>query len=113
MRPAPALAVTRSGAGELLYQLDVMAADLPDVPLTLAIYADADRLETCLVEVTVVPAGKSWPNLGGREIILHMDNEMYKKTTDSWGVVTFPGIPLDKLKDLLFVVGVNSQFVVQ
>jgi hypothetical protein len=104
LQPAPALAVTRAAAAKLIYRLEAEEAGVPDLPLSLAIYEELDQPSRCLVEVTVTPPGKSWPDLGGREVVMEVHGEVRRGITDSWGVVVFAGVPRDGLETVAFAV---------
>lgn len=72
-----------------------------DLPFSLNAYADRANGELCLVEVTVEPPGKSWPDLGGQEVIVRYLDGMQTAVTDDWGTAVFTNIPRAELQNLI------------
>jgi hypothetical protein len=102
LRPSPTALLTRAPAdteryGEILLSLEpAMVPDL-DIPLTLTAYRDAHQPEMCLVEAVVEPAGRSWPDLSGIQVTLHLAGEKREAITDAWGVASFEGVRINDL----------------
>lgn len=103
--PAPQ-GVTRSeGDGRFGKQLLALTPEqLPeaDLPVSLAVYADRDAADRCLVEVTVEPPGRSWPDLGGCQVTLSAGPKRQTAVTDDWGTAVFTDILQTDLANLRF-----------
>jgi hypothetical protein len=96
LAPAPQTALTRStGQGHYSQKLlELTPEQLPEsaIPFTLTAFADQEQPGRCLVEVTVEPPGLSWPDLGGREVMLTAGEHSQTAQTDEWGTAVFPDI---------------------
>lgn len=106
--PSPSLALRTAQSeryGEKLLQLDSAHAPTLHIPFTLVAYQDSQEPASSLVEVTVQPPGKSWPELSGYHVSLGYADQSHQATTDAWGVVSFANIPVSYLPQL--VIGVN------
>lgn len=102
LRPAYAISTVRGPAdeqryGELLLRLERVDELAADWPGAIAIYRDAHSPSACLVEVTVEPPGRSWPDLAGIEVVLVIDQEQRNATTDPWGLASFEDVPVTAL----------------
>jgi hypothetical protein len=109
LQPQQSAALTRSAVddsrySEVLYELHPEQYPETAIPIKLVVYRDAQRLEQCLLEVTVMPPGVSWPNLGGYTVTLQMGSDYLTATTDAWGVAPFLDLSIARLDDLALVV---------
>ena len=109
LRPSPMSGATRVPSDRERYSqviLSLEAAQIPDLdwPIALTAYQDALEPNLCLVEIVVEPAGQSWPDLGGRMVVLTLAGEEHEAVTDAWGIVSFEGVPVDGLVDASVVV---------
>jgi hypothetical protein len=100
--PAP-VAATRAADeryGDFLARLE--PADVPgfDFPLQLTLFRDAQKADMILVEVTVTPPGRAWPNLTGSTVTLIVDETRREAVTDAWGLVAFEDVPQAALESL-------------
>ncbi len=105
LAPAPAAALSRAGAGDGRYapkllELTTDQAQAAAVPFTLAVYADRQQPDACLVEITIAPPGQSWPDLGGRSVTLTAGPYTRTAATDDWGTAVFPDVPRAELDNL-------------
>jgi hypothetical protein len=105
LRPAYALATVRSPAdeqryGERLLSLEPNEELAKDWPVTVTAYRDAQNTTRCLVEVTVEPPGRGWPELEGIGVTLTVDGEQRRSTTDAWGLASFEDIAVSSLATL-------------
>lgn len=113
LRPPPAVAAVRAPTdaaryGEVLLALNPDEGLRPDLPMTVTAYRDAHRPEECLVEVSVEPPGRSWPDVEGLAVALIVAGERREARTDAWGLAAFEGVPIDHLGDLVFEVGLPA-----
>lgn len=102
LRPAYAVSTVRSVAdgqryGELLIQLDLADELAADWPGAITAYRDAQNPSACLLEVTVEPPGRSWPDLEGIEVVLVLSDGPRDTTTDPWGLASFDDVPVSEL----------------
>lgn len=107
MRPASMTAPVRGAADgarylEQLAQLE-QREELGEWPASFAIYRDAHQPESCLVEVTVQPPGRVWPNLEGLAVMIQYGDEQRSATTDPWGLAAFDGVPVEALSEMRIV----------
>jgi hypothetical protein len=103
LRPLPTAAALRAPAdaeryGEVLFALD--PEEVAQAPVGMVAYRDARRPEECLVEVSVVPPGRAWPDLGGTLVTLVTGGDQRTNTTDPWGMASFEGFPIARLVNL-------------
>jgi len=113
LQPQQSAALTRSTVHdsryhEVLYELKPEQYPELAIPIKVTAYRDAERPDLCLLEVTVVPAGERWPNLGGRTVTLQMGGDRMTATTDAWGVAPFLGVAIARLGDVSLVVGLTK-----
>jgi hypothetical protein len=113
LQPQQSAAFTRSSVDdsryhEVLYELEAESSTESAIPIQLTAYRDAEQPEQCLLEVTVMPSGERWPNLGGRTVTLWIGDDRLTATTDAWGVAAFAGIAIARLGDLLLVVDLTK-----
>ena len=106
LQPGPALAAARGGEQgeryrELLLSLDPEEAGLPGLPLALKAYRDALHPQACLLEVTVTPPGRAWPDLAGTQVTLELPGERRTAITGAWGLVSFEDVPVAALPDIV------------
>lgn len=103
LRPAYA-ASTQRGAeqryAEPLLQLEPTLALQDEWPVKLMAYRDTLQPALCLVEVTVEPPDRTWPELEGIKVTLTGDGESHIVATDAWGLASFPGVPVKWLPEL-------------
>ncbi|MFZ0543947.1 MAG: hypothetical protein WAM60_00820 [Candidatus Promineifilaceae bacterium] len=107
--PPPSLAVTRAAAederyAEQLYTLDSSDILADDIPVKLSIYRDAESLQNCLVEVTVTPVGRTWPQLADILVVLELPGLHLEQRTNHWGAAAFDQIPTAELGNLVIEV---------
>lgn len=99
--PQPAL---RSAGDDRYFPplLKLTPEQLPQtaVPLTLTAYTDQAQPGYCLVELTVEPPGRSWPDLAGNEVTLTADDRTRRAVTDEWGTAVFADWPILDLDGL-------------
>jgi hypothetical protein len=105
MQPAPAALALRAPAdaeryGEVLLDLDPHEPPHPEAPFGLTAYRDARQPGECLVEITLAPPGREWPDLSGLRVALLAGSDRRVATTDAWGLVSFEGVPVSQLADL-------------
>ena len=109
LRPAYALSATRGPGGnqggdqrysELLLQLQPEATLQMVWPVALAAYRDAQQPTVCLIEVTVEPTDRAWPELEGIVVTLTLGEEARTATTDPWGLVSFADVPVVALGEM-------------
>lgn len=110
-QPSLAFMATRASAEteryhEILFALEPDETLRSDLPLTITAYRDVDHPENCLVEVIVEQTGRSWPDLAGIPVVLHLAAEQQEALTDAWGLVSFSAVPVDQLANLVFEVTV-------
>lgn len=102
--PQASLGLVRGGEdgrfGEQLLALTPAQTPIA-LPFSLNAYADSENSEMCLVEVTVEPLGKSWPELGGQQVIVRYLDTMHTAVTDDWGTAVFTNIPRTELQNLI------------
>ncbi len=109
LQPPPTLAPTRAPAdaqryAEQLFSLDPGEALRADLPLTLTVYRDGQQPQNCLVEITVAPSGRAWPNLAGMMVILVLPDQRREQPTNPWGVAAFEQVPVAELSELVIEV---------
>jgi hypothetical protein len=113
LAPAPTLALSRSLTNgryqPKLLEITLEQAQTLSLPFTLAAYADQQQPNHCLVEITVQPAGQSWPDLGGYQVTLKSGGQTFTGETDDWGTAVFPDILLIELEDLHLRVQFGTQ----
>lgn len=106
LAPQPILALTRAvESGRFGQQLLALTPDqTPEtaLPFSLAVYADKENPEMCLVEITVDTPGLSWPDLGGSQVSVNYAKVILQEMTDDWGTAVFPDIPRVELENLRF-----------
>jgi hypothetical protein len=92
---------------DLLWQLqpDQLPASLP---ITVSAYRNAADEASCVVEISVKPPGRSWPELADMQVTLSISNAVYEKRTDPWGVVAFEAIPIAALPQMKIEVALTS-----
>ncbi len=106
LAPPPAAAMVRSAPVDAerynQHIVSVTPEALPDLVmhLTIDIYQDTNNPEDCLVEVTVEPEGKSWPELEGSEVTITYGDQSQTAETDAWGNVSFTDVPHSQLGSL-------------
>lgn len=106
---APALRRAQSDRyGEELVKLEPENALPLPIPFTLQAYRDNQNPSQALIEITVQPPGKSWPELAGYPVTLHYANQSRQATTDAWGIVSFLEIPVQFLSQLVIEVHLAS-----
>lgn len=104
--PPPSAALTRSAPADSdrydYHLAQLTPAQLPDLltELTINIYQDSQNTADCLVEVTVEPAGRSWPDLAGSEVTIYYGTESQTAVTDAWGNTSFTGVTFEHLPTL-------------
>lgn len=113
LRPLPTASLTRSPSdsqrySEVLLNLEPAIAPDLDLPINMAVYRDAQQPETCLVEVVIKPPDQSWPDLGGRLVILNAAGQTRETISDAWGIATFEGVRLDDLSKTTITVTLND-----
>lgn len=100
LQPPPNLAVTRLPGDSARYGDPILkmepALDI-NLPITLTVYRDTHQDGFCLIEITIEPPGKSWPDLGGRQVILAFGEKRETAVTDDWGLVYFADVPINDL----------------
>lgn len=106
LRPSPAAALTRAPAdsrrySEQLLQLDPAQLPDSDLPLAMAAYRDNQQPDTCLIEVTAAPPGKSWPEVEGYRVTITTPTAVHRLDTDAWGLAAFTGILINELPQLI------------
>ena len=109
LAPLPS-AVTRAGEDGRFSErlLELSEQRVADVPIKLVAYRDQQQPTLCLLEVTVEPAGESWPDLGGRQVTVTMDereetpalSRVEVSVTDDFGLAVFNDIQIEHLKSL-------------
>lgn len=108
LQTPPALAATRAAAegryAEQLYTLNSDDILENDNPVRLSIYRDAEDMKYCLIEVSVTPVGRAWPQLDGIQVILEISDQRQEKQTNHWGTVAFDQIPTAELTTLMIEV---------
>lgn len=98
--PTPQLAV-RSANQRYSHCLLQLPADTNSIPVTIAAYADQQNPNHCLLELTIAPPGRSWPDLAGSQITLSTPHATPQTAvTDEWGAVSFPHLPIAALGQL-------------
>ncbi|MFN8475751.1 MAG: hypothetical protein U0822_26450 [Anaerolineae bacterium] len=102
LRPAPSAAALRAPQDTRRYGETLLALDpTPDLPIGLAAYRDAQQPDHCLVEVTVEPPDRAWPDLGGIEVALATRDREQFGLTDDWGLAAFEDVAVDDLNGLM------------
>lgn len=102
LRPAYAAAPVRAaGDGPRYNEVILRLAPAEELsttwPAGIVAYRDAQNPDHCLVEVTVAPPGRSWPDLAGIEVTLAVGAERRSETTDAWGAASFEATPITGL----------------
>ena len=101
LRPAMATGALRSAQnqpyGELLLQLDPPAELIERWNTTISVYRDHQSPILCMVEVTVAPPDRSWPDLAGIPVTLSIGTDERAQETDAFGVVSFERIAIEQL----------------
>lgn len=104
LQPPMVLVPTRAAEderyAELLYALDSRETVASAAPFKLAVYRDAEQIQNCLVEVTVGPPGRAWPQLGDIRVTLELADSRREGLTNHWGVAAFDAIPAAELGSL-------------
>lgn len=104
LAPQPSLALTRAVEngrfGQQLLLLTSAQTPETELPFSLAVYADKENPELCLVEITVEPSGLSWPDLGGSRVSVSYGEVVVTELTDDWGTAVFANIPHAELETL-------------
>ena len=112
LAPAPQVALTRSSGegryGQKLLELAPEQVSDLSLPLTLTVYADQEHPDLCLIEVIVEPPGMSWPDLGGYEVTITVENQSLTAKTDEWGTAVFLDTPITSLNKLLLDVNLDN-----
>ena len=109
LAPLPS-AVTRAGEDGRFSEriLELTEQRVADVPIKLVAYRDQQQPTLCLLEVTVEPAGESWPDLGGRQVTVTMGEKVETSAvsrvevavTDDFGLAVFNDIQIEQLNTL-------------
>ncbi len=108
LRPTPATAALRAPQDTRRYHETLLTLEpTPDLPIGLAAYRDAQQPDRCLVEVTVEPPDRAWPDLGGIEVGLAMREREQVGVTDDWGLASFEDVPVDDLPELVVSVALE------
>jgi hypothetical protein len=104
LRPLPVLATTRSAGseqyGEVLLALEPDEELQAEIPFRLNVCRDAYQPDHCLVEVTVAPVGRSWPELGDIPVSLTVGGQVHQAMTDAWGLACFEAIAIRDLDQM-------------
>lgn len=103
--PASFVPVLRA-AGNRRYTEHILHLDAE--LFTLDAYADsqtagdgAESAESnCLLEVTVEPPGKAWPDLADSTVTIILGDQQHSQQTDSFGLASFAGLPTAALGTL-------------
>lgn len=107
LTPLPQAALVRSASGryaEAIYSLT--PEHVPDLalPFSMTAYKDLQNADLCLVEINVTPAGISWPDLEGYQVLTAFADKTISEKTDDWGTAVFANIPVDRLANLTITV---------
>lgn len=109
LRPTPTAAALRAPQDTRRYHETLLTLEpTPDLPIGLAAYRDAQRPQMCLVEVTVEPPDRAWPDLGGIEVALATRDAEQFGVTDDWGLASFENVPVDDLAGLMVSVALEA-----
>lgn len=106
LAPPPAMAAVRSAPVDAerydQHIVSISPEALTDLVmhLTIDIYRDTNNPEDCLVEITVEPKGKSWPELEGSEVTISYGDQSQTAETDAWGNVSFTDVAYSRLDSL-------------
>ena len=114
LQPPSPIALTRSADdearyGRLLLSLTPNRFPELELPVSLLVYEDGQNPDNCLLEVTVEPPGRSWPDLGGRTVTVATWESAQTAVTDDWGTAVFPDIPIAALDSLRLDVDLSMQ----
>lgn len=103
LTPPPALAGVRSAQarGETLFLLSPDQLPAGTEPFTISAYRDSADADQCVVEITVEPLDREFPDFGGIPVSLEAGDVTAAAETDSWGTVTFERVPVAKLGALV------------
>ncbi len=109
LRPTPSAVALRAPQDTRRYHETLLTLEpTPDLPIGLAAYRDAQRPQMCLVEVTVEPPDRAWPDLGGIEVALATRDAEQFGVTDDWGLASFENVPVDDLAGLMVSVALEA-----
>lgn len=104
LAPPPAIGSTRSNTVNRYntHLAHLTAEQLPhlQLELTVDIYQNETDPTDCLVEVNVIPEGKSWPELEGSLVVIHYAETHLTAETDSWGNASFTDLPAAGIQTL-------------
>ena len=108
LQPAPSAAL-RAAPGERYAQPILQWSPTPEqqaeFPFRLAAYQNARQKELCLVEVTLAPPGREWPELSELSVSLTWGGEQRQALTDAWGTAVFEDIPTAWLEAMTIQAG--------
>lgn len=101
----PPLATVRSGTGRYERQLLQLSTDdtaifSPSLPYGVTVFADAEDATAMLVQVSIQPPDKEWPDLDGYRVTLTTGEISTTQETDAQGEVAFADVPRDALSDM-------------
>ncbi len=107
--PTPAL-VLRGAADRQRYNKELLKLEQEEGrPFTLVAWQDSENDALCLVEVTVEPPGKMWPDLAGSSVCVTAAGNTYTETTDEWGLAAFEDIVVATLGALSIEIEIETR----
>lgn len=100
LQPTLAGATFRLSNDEERYHELILELNDEELPLTVAAYRDMRQPSHCLLEITIAPPDRSWPDLADIEVTVQLSGENYTAPTDAWGLAVFTGVPITELAEM-------------
>ncbi len=75
---------------------------------TLDAWTDSAETSRCLLEVTVEPPGKSWPDLADSTVTVTVAGQIHSEKTDAFGLASFANLPVNDLATLELAIELNA-----
>jgi len=71
-----------------------------EFPLAIVAYRDAQLPDNALLEITISPPDRGWPDLADIEVTIHLAAESRSAITDAWGLAVFTDVPIVQLAEM-------------
>ena len=107
LQPTLAGGTLRAPSDEERYHEQILALDDEALPLNIAAYRDGQQPAHCLLEITVTPPDRSWPDLADIVVTLHIAGGRRSAVTDAWGLAVFADVPIEQLAEMQVTVDLS------
>lgn len=100
LQPGLAGGALRAPDDEARFREQLIDLDDEALPLTLAAYRDAQQPTHCILEVTIAPPDRTWPDLADIAVTITVSDETRMARTDAWGLAVFTNVLVEQLAHL-------------